>query len=193
MNPMSIIETVSESDVTGLAAELYAEDIEDMGYVPSHTRVMAINPEAVRAFENLIRAIAGPMDKRRYELVTLAAAAGARSRHCRLAHGQRSLRYMDEDTVVSASTDYANSPDLTDAEKAMMAFAERVSTDSSGMTDADSLVLRGHGFSDREIVDIALAAAARNYYSRAVQALAVDVDVPPALNERMVDALVHGL
>ena len=179
--------------MSGLAAELYAEDLEDMGYVPSHTRVMAINPEAVRAFENLIRAIAGPMDKRRYELVTLAAAAGTKSEHCRLAHGQKSLRYMDEDTIVSACTDYAISPDLTDAEKAMMAFAERVSTDSSTMTDADSLVLRGHGFSDREIVDIALAAAARNYYSRAIQALAVDVDVPPALNDRMKAALLTGL
>jgi len=179
--------------VTGLAAELYAEDREDLGYVPSHTRVMAINPEAVRAFENLIRAIAGPMDKRRYELVTLAAAAGAKSRHCRLAHGQKSLRYMDEDTVVSASTDYAHSPDLTDAEKAMMAFAERVSTDAATMTDADSLVLRNHGFSDREIVDIALAAAARNYYSRAIQALAVEVDVPSALNRRLKEALLTGL
>lgn len=193
MSRMSIIETASESEVTGLAAELYAEDIEDLGYVPSHTRVMAVNPEAVRAFENLIRAIARPMDKRRYELVTLAASAGTKSAHCRLAHGNMSLKYMDEDTIVSASTDYINSPDLTDAEKAMMAFAERVSTNSPTMTDADSLVLREHGFSDREIVDIALAAAARNYYSRAIQALAVDIDVPPALSDRLKAALLTGL
>ena len=47
------------------------------------------------------------------------------------------------------------------------------------MTDADSQALRDHGFSDRQIVDIALAAGARNYFSRALQALAVPVeDVP---------------
>lgn len=60
----------------------------------------------------------------------------------------------------------------------MMAFAERVSQDAYAMTDDDSRRLREQGLSDTEIVNIALAAAARNYYSRAIQALAVDVDVP---------------
>jgi uncharacterized peroxidase-related enzyme len=193
MERMSIIETASDSEVTGLAAELYAEDIEDIGYVPSHTRVLAINPEAYRAFEALMVAIARPMDKRRYELVTLAAALGTKSQHCRLAHGAKSLKYMDEDTIVSASADYHSSTDLTPAEVAMMEFAERVSNDSYAMTDADSLRLREHGFSDREIVDITLAAAGRNYLSRAIQALAVDVDVPPVLNERLRNALLTGI
>jgi len=192
METMSIIETVSEADVTGLAAELYAEDLDDLGYVPSHTRVMAINPEAVRAFENLIRAIVSHMDKRRYELVTLAAALGARSEHCRLAHGAKSLKYMDEDELERAAADFHNAG-LSQAEVAMMAFAERVSNDSYRMTDADSQNLRDNGFTDREIVDITLAAAARNYYSRAVQALAVEVDVPPALSDELRRALVAGL
>jgi len=52
---------------------------------------------------------------------------------------------------------------------------------------------RDLGFTDREIVDIALAAAARNYYSRAIQALAVDVEVPPQLSPQLRDALVGGL
>ena len=192
MEPMSIIETVSEADVTGLAAEIYAEDVDDLGYVPSHTRVMAINPEAVRAFENLIRAIVSHMDKRRYELVTLAAARGARSEHCRLAHGAKSLKYIDEDELERAAADYRNAG-LTQAEVAMMAYAERVSKDSYKMTDADSQNLRDNGFTDREIVDITLAAAARNYYSRAVQALAVEVDVPPLLSDGLRHALVAGL
>ena len=192
MGSMSIIETVSEVDVTGLAAELYAEDVHDLGYVPSHTKVMALNPEAVRAFENLIRAIAGPMDKRRYELVTIAAARGTRSEHCLLAHGLKSLKYMPEEELTRIARNYRDA-DLTEAEVEMMEFAEKVSTDSDTMTDADSLRLREVGFSDREIVDIALAAAARNFYSRAVQALAVDVDVPPALPEGLRRALVENL
>jgi hypothetical protein len=50
--------------------------------------------------------------------------------------------------------------------------------------------LRDAGFSDREIVDITLAAAARNYFSRAIQALAVGVQVPPGLSDRLHDALL---
>ena len=74
-----------------------------------------------------------------------------------------------------------------------MAFAERVSIDASVMTDADSQRLRDVGFTDREILDITLAAAARNYYSRAVQALAVDVDETPGISEELKVALIAGI
>ena len=189
---MSIIETPSPENVSGLAAEIYADDQQHMGYVPEHTRVMAINPEAYLAWENLIGAIAGGMDKRCYELITLAAAKGVQSQHCLLAHGNKTLRYIEEDQLTRIARDYRSSG-LSDAEVAMMAFAEKVSTASHEMTDADSLTLREHGFTDREIVDIALAAAARNYFSRAIQALAVAVDVPPGLPDSLREALVEGL
>lgn len=166
---MSIVATPSASEATGLVVELYQEDLEEQGYVASHTAVMAVNPEAVRAWEGLIRTIALPLGKRRYELITLAAARGLRSRHCLLAHGARTLAFIDEPELVRIARDYRDA-DLSDAEVAMMAFAERVSQDAYAMTDEDSRRLREHGFSDSEIVNIALAAAARNYYSRAIQA-----------------------
>lgn len=179
---MSIVRTVPEDEATGVVAELYAEEIEAQGYVPSHSRMMAVNPEAARAWEALIGAIARPLGKRRYELVTLAAARALRSRHCLLAHAQRMRSLMPDEQLARLAADYRDA-DLSDAEVAMMAYAEKVSTASDTMTDEDGLRLREAGFSDREIVDITLAAAARNYYSRAIQALAVEVDVPPALPE----------
>ena len=76
---MSIIRTVPDDEATGRLAELYADDIADQGFVAAHTRVMGLHPEAYDAWEALITAIGRPMGKRRYELVTLAAARGARS------------------------------------------------------------------------------------------------------------------
>ncbi len=189
---MAIVVTVPESEATGIVAELYAEDRDAQGYVASHTQAMALNPEAVRAWESLISAIAKPMGKRRYELVTLAAARGVRSAHCLLAHGNRSLSLFDEPQLARIAANYRDA-DLTEAEVEMMAFAERVSGDSASMTDADSLRLREVGFTDREIVDIALCAAARNFYSRSIQALAVDVDVPPTLPEGLKSALLASI
>jgi uncharacterized peroxidase-related enzyme len=188
MAAMSILHTIPEDEATGLVKELYDEDREDLGYIPSHSRVMAMNPEAVRAFENLARAITRQMDKRRYELVTLAAAGAIGSRACLLAHSNFSLRYMDEDTIVRVLADY-HAAGLTEAEVTMMDFARKVSSDSAAMTDVDSQALRDAGFDDREIVDIALTAALRNYYSRALHALAVEVDVPPTLPESIVAAI----
>lgn len=186
---MSIIETVTEADATDRVADLYAEDIADQGFVSAHTKVLAINPDAMDAWDALIGAIARPMGARRYELVTLAAALGARSRHCRLAHGRRTLRYISEAELVRIARDYRHAG-LSEAEVAMMEFAERVSQDSWAMTDADSRRLREVGFTDREIVDIALAAAARNYYSRAVQALAVEVEEPDDVSANLRQSLV---
>lgn len=189
---MSIIATPEPTEVAGLAAEFYEDDLTHMGYVPEHTRVMAVNPEAYAAWEKLVGAIAHPLGIRRYELVTLAAARGVRSEHCLLAHGNKTLRYIDEDLLTRIARDYRTAG-LTEAEVAMMEFAEKVSTSSHEMTDADSLRLRDLGFTDREIVDIALAAAARNYFSRAIQALGVAVDVPPGLPDTLREALVDGL
>ncbi|MDF2509833.1 MAG: carboxymuconolactone decarboxylase, partial [Microbacterium sp.] len=60
---------------------------------------------------------------------------------------------------------------------------------AAAMTDADSGRLREVGFTDREIVDITLAAAARNFFSRALLALAVPVDDVPGLTPALVAAL----
>ncbi|MGK9146542.1 carboxymuconolactone decarboxylase family protein [Plantibacter flavus] len=189
---MTILHTVPEAEATGAVAELYADDIADQGYVSAHTKVMALNMEAYAAWEHLIGAVARPLGRRRYELVTLAAARGTRSAHCRLAHGRKSLDLFDEGQLIRIAADYRDA-DLSPAEVAMMCFAERVSEDASAMTDADSLTLREHGFSDQEILDITLAAAARNYYSRAIGALAVEVEPPSDISDELRRALVADL
>jgi uncharacterized peroxidase-related enzyme len=180
-------------EVTGHAADMYAEDIATDGFVYSFTQVMAMNPDAERAFEQLIGSVLPCLGVRNYELVTLAAARGIRSQHCLLAHGRKTLRanVMGEAQLARVARDYTDA-DLSDAEVAMMAFAERMSVDASSMTDADSQVLRDHGFGDREIVDIALAAGARNFFSRVLQALAVPVDEVPGLDPHLASALLSA-
>ena len=188
---MAIITAPSQAESTGLTARIYAHDIDEQGYVSGHTRVLALNPEAYEAWDALADSIAGSMDKRRYELVTLAAALGVKSRHCRLAHGGKSLDLFGHDDLVRIARDY-QSAGLSTAEVEMMRFAEKVSTGAASMTDADSQRLRDVGFDDREIVNIALAAAARNYFSRAIQALAIDVD-PSPLDDELQHALLDGI
>jgi len=186
---MSIIRTIPEDEATGDVAALYDEDREHYGYVPSHTRMMAMNPAAQRGFEAITAAIAGRLGTRNYRLVTLAAAEALHSDACRLAHGNMARKMFPDDQIIAIATDF-HAADLSDAEVAMMDFAVKVCGDSSAMTDADALVLREHGFTDEQIVDIALAASVRNHYSRALHALGVEVDVPPGLPAEVRDALI---
>ncbi|THG28451.1 carboxymuconolactone decarboxylase family protein [Naasia lichenicola] len=185
---MTIIRTIPEEEATGVVAEHYADDIESFGHVLPHTKVMMMNPEADAAWESLIGAVARPLGFRRYELVTLAAAESLGSQACRLAHGQRSRREFDDAQLERIARDFHDA-DLTEAEVAMMEFAAKLSTDSASMTEADSLRLREVGFTDVEIINITLTAAARNYYSRTLHALAVEVDVPQALTPALREAL----
>ena len=48
----------------------------------------------------------------------------------------------------------------------MLAYAEKVAIHACQVTPDAIETLRGHGFSDGEIYDIAMAAAARNMYSK---------------------------
>jgi len=183
---MSIIDTPPDDDES--VADLYSADVADLGYVPSHTRVMAVNPEATRVFQHLARTIVSQLGLRNYELATLAAAEAIRSQACLYAHGRKSLKVFDEEQLARIARDHRDAG-LSEADVALMDFAAKLSTDSASMTDADSMRLREVGFSDREIVDIALAASLRNYFSRALHALAVDVDLPPGLSPRLTEAL----
>jgi uncharacterized peroxidase-related enzyme len=178
----------------GHIAHMYRGDLDADGFVYSHTRVMAINPEAHEAFEALINAIVPSIGVRNYELATLGAARGIPSPHCLLAHGRKTLRIgaMDEEQFERAALDYADAG-LSDADVAVMRFAERLSTDAAAMTDADSESLRDVGFTDRQIVDIALAAGVRNFFSRALQALAVPVEEVPGLSPRLAAALLSPI
>jgi alkylhydroperoxidase family enzyme len=104
----------------------------------------------------------------------------------------KSLSVFDEAQLERIARDYHDAG-LTDAEVEMMSFAEQVARDAASMTDDDALRLRAAGFDDQEIVDIAIAAAARVYLGRLLQALAVDVDEPPSLSEPLRAALVAGI
>jgi len=80
-------------------------------------------------------------------------------------------------------------PDGLDAgDRAIMAFAEKVVVDATSITEDDVEELRAHGLSDDEIFDVVLAAAARCFFSKTLDALGVQPDasyseLPPSFTE----------
>ncbi len=71
--------------------------------------------------------------------------------------------------------DYRNAG-LEPAEVAMMAYAEKVTRAAHEVTEADVAGLRSHGLTDAEILDIALAAAARSFFSKTLEAVGAQPD-----------------
>jgi uncharacterized peroxidase-related enzyme len=173
---MAFIETVPEDHAEGAVAEMYAADEEAFGYLPNFTRAFSLRPAAYAAWRQLNGSIKGEMDPRRYELATIAAARRLRSSYCALAHGSVLMDdFFDVDSVTALVTDHrAAGLDATDV--AVMDLAEKVADDATAVQQEDIDRLRSAGVSDAEIVDVVLAAAARCFFSKTLDAVGVAAD-----------------
>ena len=190
---MAFIQTVPEDQATGAVADLYREEEERFGYVPNLARVFSSRAETYEAWRQLNGAIKGAMDLRRYELATVAAAAQLRSSYCALAHGSVLLKhFMDSDELQAVLSDHRNAG-LDETEVAVMDLAEKVAVDATSVTQEDIDRLRALGLSDADIVDVVLAAAARCFFSKALDALGARPDAEYAgLEPGIREALTVG-
>jgi uncharacterized peroxidase-related enzyme len=190
---MMFIEVVPEDEATGATAELYAAERETLGYLPNFTRAFAARPAVYTAWGELNGAIKRSMDPRRYELVTVAAARRLRSSYCTLAHGSVLMeRFLDSDTVRELVADH-RAAGLDRADVAIMDLAEKIVDDATTVHQADIDHLRSLGLTDADILDVALAAAARCFFSKTLDALGVQPDAKYAeLDAPVRDALTVG-
>ena len=150
-------------------------------------------PDVFAAWQGLNGAIKANMDLRRYELATVAAARRLRSSYCTLAHGSVLMeRFLSPDELRAVVADH-RSADLDDVDVAVMDLAEKVVDDATSITEADLDRLRALGLSDADVMDVVLAAAARCFFSKTLDALGVQPDARYAeLDPVLRDALTVG-
>lgn len=190
---MTFIETVPEDHAAGATATMYATDREVFGYLPNFTRAFSLRPTVYAAWRELNGVIKSNMDLRRYELATVAAARRLRSSYCCLAHGSILMeKFLDPDSVTAVLADHRTAG-LDDADVAVMDLAEKVADDALAVEQEDIDRLRAAGLSDEEIVDVVVAAAARCFFSKTLDALGVEPDARYAeLDHPVRDALTVG-
>jgi alkylhydroperoxidase family enzyme len=182
---MSFIETPAESP-------LYDADLASQGYVSNYVRVLAHRPDVVEAWKGLSGAVRGTMDWRRYELATLAAARAIRSSYCCLAHAKvMGERWFSHDEL--AGVLHGGGP-LDDVDRAVMAYAAKVATDASAITQADVDALKAVGLTDPEILDVALAAGLRCFFSKTLDAVGAvpDARFRTVFGDELREALTVG-
>jgi uncharacterized peroxidase-related enzyme len=185
---MTFIETVSEDQAADATAELYASDLATFGYLPNFARAFSLRPAVYAAWRQLNGSIKSGMDLRRYELATIAAARRLRSSYCMLAHGSVLIdKFLEPEAVRAVVTDH-RAADLSAADVAVMDLADKVAHDATSIQQADIDHLRSLGLSDTDILDVVLAAAARCFFSKALDALGAEpdaryTDLDPTLRE----------
>jgi uncharacterized peroxidase-related enzyme len=147
---MAFVKTIPPRDADGDVRRMYERQQAKFGYVPNYAKVFSHRPDIMQYWADLQAGIRRHIDKRRFELVTFAAALALRSSYCSLAHGRALSEHFSQDDVrrLAEGADFGV---LTDAEAAMVVLARKVAADASAVTAGDVARLKENGLTDAEI------------------------------------------
>jgi uncharacterized peroxidase-related enzyme len=132
------------------------------GFVPNVFLAFAHRPEEFRAFfayHDALMEKDGGLTKAEREMIVVATSGANDCVYCVVAHGAILRIYARNPLVADQVAVNYRKADLTPRQKAMLAFALKVATDSAALADGDYAALREHGFSDEDAWDIGAIAA----------------------------------
>lgn len=130
---------------------------EKAGFIPNVFLTLAHRPDEFRAFFAYHDALMHRegLTQAEKEMIIVATSADNNCLYCVVAHGAV-LRIRAKNALIAdqVATNYRKA-DISDRHKAMLDFALKVSNDAGAIDEADFETLRGHGFDDEHIWDIA--------------------------------------
>lgn len=89
-------------------------------------------------------------------------------------HGAGLLRATRRAELVTAITTGEVPPDFSERDKLMIDYCIKLTRHPSLISSADVALLRDHGFSDRAILEVNLAAAYMNFVNRVALGMGVE-------------------
>jgi uncharacterized peroxidase-related enzyme len=160
------LRTIAEEDASGRVGEIYAAQKAQMGFVMETARCMTTRPDLLPIYTDFSDKIRAGFSLGEWRLITLIAAKHIRSTYCSYVYGKQLIDNLgSKEVVMAVQRDFRNAA-LSARDVAMLDYAEKITIDASQVTQADIDRLRGAGFTDRQISDIALCAAFRAFVSR---------------------------
>ena len=135
---------------------------EKAGFVPNVFVTLAHRPDEFRAFfayHDALMLKDGGLTKAEREMIVVATSAANDCLYCIIAHGAILRIYAKNPLIADQVAVNYRKADITARQKAMLAFAMKVATNSVAIGDADFAALREHGFGDEDIWDVGAIAA----------------------------------
>lgn len=162
------------------ARALFADDLNEVGFVMNVSRLWAYQPQLVEDLFGLMsKAVAmHPISFRRRAIIVAACASTFGDSYCSLAWGTKLASVAG--AQIAAGVLRGDDTGLTDDERALAAWARKVARDPNATTAADVQELRDVGYTDAQIFAITAFVALRIAFSTVNDALGV----PPDANYR---------
>ena len=121
-----------------------------------------------------------PLTRRQHEMIATVVSVANRTFYCTACHTEFLRRVTLDDALAEAiRRDFRTAP-LDESDRAMLEYADQITRDATGVTDAHHARLRAAGFDDRGILQITLIASWFNYINRVADALGVGTTPTPA-------------
>lgn len=174
------IDSIDQDSATGDLAGFYEQQTRAWGFLPNYALAFSTRPEVAKAWGQLNQAVRDGMDRRRFEIATIAAARALRSTYCTAAHSKFLRDVCGDEATVTALADDPSGETLDEQDRAVYGFAAQVASDASSVQQSDVDALRALGLTDADVADVVFAAAARSFFTRVLDGLGARLDVETA-------------
>ena len=154
------------------ALPVLPQDDDVAGIVAAHSLIPDALHHAFATFGSLMSPDL-PLSRRQHEMIATVVSVTNRTYYCSVSHTEFLRRATsDKELAEAIRRDFRSAP-IDERDRAMLEYAEQITRDATGVTDAHHARLRAAGFDDRGILQITLIAAWFNYINRVADALGV--------------------
>jgi uncharacterized peroxidase-related enzyme len=170
MDRISWFPVPDESELPEDLQGLFRAARERIGFVPNVFRTYAYRPERLSAWFGHFRMLheeTPGLSAAEREMIAVVVSMANGCLYCLVAHGA-ALREAWGDPVMAdrITLDWRRADALTERQRAICAFAERLTLRPVEVTEADLEALRAHGLSEHDAWDVIEVAAMYNFTNR---------------------------
>ena len=149
---------------------------EKLGMIPNVLRAYAFDIEKLNAFTAMYNDLMlgdSALSKLEREMIAVAVSSHNKCHYCLVAHGAAVRQLSGDPALGEALVMNYHVAEITDRQRAMLDFALKLTRESANVVEADRQMLRDHGFSDRDIWDIASVTGFFNMTNRVASGTAM--------------------
>lgn len=177
---MSWIRTIAPEDATGELAESYAWQARRLGRPTEFTQLGSLQPALVGARLSLYRATengTSALTALQRTLVGHVVSVLNRTPHC-ASRSRIKVLALGLAPEILAQVEAGDDSALPEADRALVAYARKLTLTPGDVVEADVRALRAAGFGDEEIVDANAQVAHLSYTNRVANGLGLRDEVP---------------
>lgn len=171
--PVIRLDLASSEPQSEATQAYFAKCEEKLGLVPNVLKAYSFDDKKLRAFTDLYNDLMlgeSGLDKLDREMIAVAVSSVNSCYYCLTAHGAAVRELSGDPELGEHLVMNYRVADLAPDRRAMLDFAVKLTSSPDKMGEEDRQTLRDHGFSDRDIWDIASVAAFFNMTNRVAAA-----------------------